>query len=97
MTTCSSAMLTASKLIINLTNQFPFLISGPFRTNNVAATVTPYNHLRIAGEATQLFYDTFDSTLDTTERWNATAGSGALCPLLQGTMLVLYLSAPVSQ
>src|ERR1700739_4454853 len=73
---------------IQIDNQFdepiPFSINGPSRTNNIPATVTPYRALRIAQEATQLFYDTFDTTLDTTERWNGTAGNNGFPPTTGG-------------
>jgi hypothetical protein len=69
---------------IQIDNQFdeplPFSINGPFRTNNVASTVTPYNALRATSEAHQLFYDTFDTSLDTTERWIAISGNGGSNP-----------------
>jgi hypothetical protein len=73
---------------IGIENQFDdnltVSISGPFGTNNISATVTPYNNLRVTQEATQLFYDTFDTTLDTTDRWNATSGGGGSSPSTGG-------------
>jgi hypothetical protein len=59
-------------------------ITGPFRKNNVPVTVTPYNNLRVTQEATQIFVDTFSTSLDTTNRWNIGSGNGGSNPTSGG-------------
>lgn len=54
-------------------------LTGP-TDNNVPVRVTPYGHLLTQETASQLFYDTFDAALDTTNRWTATAGNGGVPP-----------------
>jgi len=73
---------------LEVTNSFdepmPFSLSGPYRTNDVAATVSPFNALNITQEASQLFSDFFGNGLDTTNRWNVGSGSGGSNPTSGG-------------
>jgi hypothetical protein len=54
-------------------------ISGPVATDPYQATVFAPGHLRVALPETQLFYDAFDTGLDTTNRWKTpTTGNGGV-------------------
>ena len=68
---------------IQIDNQFdesiPFSLSGPYRTNNIPATVTPFNSLRVSQEATQIFADSFEDTINSA-RWNTFSANGGTPP-----------------
>lgn len=42
--------------------------------------VTPWGHARVKSEATQLFIDTFNSSIDTVNKWNISNGGGGVLP-----------------
>jgi hypothetical protein len=50
------------------------------RQNKFPSTSTAWGQLRIHQDPTQLFLDTFDSSLDTTNKWSATSASGGTTP-----------------
>lgn len=58
--------------------------SGLAQSTPIAATVAGYGTLRTSPEANSIFYDPFDSALDTTDKWNTpvTSGGGSVT---QGT------------
>ena len=55
-------------------------ITGPNDTNNVAATVTPYNALRIAPSASQILFDPFVAAINTADVWNVSSANGGNNP-----------------
>lgn len=66
--------------ISSITNPITSNIAGPASTDNYTATVTgTIGELRVAQEATQTFYDAFDTVLDTANRWKLpVAGGGGI-------------------
>ena len=73
---------------IEVTNSFDdaqhVTITGPYRKNNVAVTVTPYNNLRVTQEATQILSESFDMGVDTIDTWNVSSGNGGSDPTSGG-------------
>lgn len=55
-------------------------LTGYPAQNKFPATTTPWGHYRVKEESTQLFLDTFDSALDTTNRWTASNAGGGVLP-----------------
>lgn len=55
---------------------------------SIYSTVTGYGNLRVSGEPSSLFYDTFDAALDTAVRWtSATSGTGASNAVTTGNLV----------
>jgi hypothetical protein len=65
------------------------VVLGDGTNNGVKATVFPGGFLRVSDEPVQLFYDPFDTALDTTNMWTSSSSGGASAPLVTvGTMSV---------
>lgn len=54
--------------------------TGYPQQNKFPSTSTAWGQLRVKEESTQLFLDTFDSSLDTTNKWTASNGGGGVLP-----------------
>ena len=62
--------MSASQPVVIASNQtnIPTVLMA---SSTTAAVIRPDNYLKVAGDSTSLFYDSFDSSLDTTTRWTA--------------------------
>jgi len=71
------APLVVSANIATISGPITTNVAGPAGTDNYQATVTGVNNeMRVAMQSTQLFYDAFDTGLDTVNRWKLPSFGG---------------------
>ncbi len=66
------------------------------RQNRFPATNTVWGQLRIHQDPTQLFLDTFDASLDTTNKWTASNGNGGVLPAYSTASATLNSGAGIA-